>query len=223
MTETSETLVQGSPAWRELRLGKITVSRFGDVLTQPKGKAAREAGELSETAKSYLLDLVAEILTGQDQGPPTTWAMQWGIDNEPAARQLYSKVTGLEVQQIGFLAHPQEPMIGGSPDGLVGDDGGVEIKCPANTRIHLGYMLDGELPKEHVPQVQGHLWLSERDWWDFLSYDRRIVGPDSLRLALWRHHVHRDEAYIANLQRAVFAFRDTLLETLCKLKVGGKS
>ena len=210
---TAEPIVQGSAAWRVLRLGKITASQFSDVLAQPRvqGKG---------TAHSYLLDLVAEILTGQDQGPPTTWVMQWGTDNEPGARQVYSELTGLEVQEVGFLTHPEEPMVGGSPDGLVGDDGGLEIKCPANTRIHLGYMLGGELPKEHIAQVQGHLWISGRQWFDFVSYDPRIKD---LRLALWRLRVQRDEAYIAKLEKAVFAFRDALMETLCNLKIGGNS
>lgn len=235
MGDTPEALVQGSPEWREFKLGKISASRFGDILTEPKSKTAREKGELSATAKSYLLDLVAETLTGQDQGPPTTWAMQWGIDCEPAARELYSELTGLEVRQVGFVTHPTEPMIGGSPDGLVGPrkipfadpskgpDGGLEIKCPANTRIHLGYMLGGVLPKEHIPQVQGHIWLNDCEWWDFVSYDPRIKGPGTLRLALWRLAVPRDEPYIKALERKVFAFRDVLLETLCNLKIGGQS
>jgi hypothetical protein len=222
VSETAETIVQGSFEWRQERLGKITVSEFDGLLAQPRNKADREAGKLSKSAQSYLLDLVAEILTGQEQGPPTTWAMQWGIDNEPAARQVYAERMGCEVQEVGFLAHPDEPMIGGSPDGLVGDDGGLEIKCPANTAIHLGYMLDGVLPTEYVAQVHGHLWITGRKWWDFVSYDPRIKGPDTLRLALWRYRVYRDEEYIRNLARKVFAFRDLLLETLIQLKIGGR-
>ena len=125
--ERSETLVQGSPAWRELRLGKITASRFKDVLTEPRSKADKEAGKLSVTAQSYQLELGAEILTGLDDSLPPTRAMEWGTENEPAARQLYSRVTGLEVREVGFVEHPLDPMIGGSPDGLVGRLGGIEV------------------------------------------------------------------------------------------------
>ena len=218
MDSQSQTIVQGSPAWREFKLGKVSASRFKVVLTEAKTKAARERGELSVAANKYMLELGAEILTKQDQGIPATWAMQWGIDNEPAARDLYSELMGVEVKQVGFVSHPDEPMIGGSPDGLVGDNGGLEIKCPANTGVHLAYILGGELPKEHVAQVQGHLWISGRSWWDFVSYDPRIKD---LRLALWQLRIHRDEPYIANLENAVFAFRDKLLETLCELKISG--
>jgi len=215
-----EALVQGTPEWKEMRLGKITASRFADVLTRPRSKADRLRGDLSATAQSYLLDLVAEHLTGEEQGPPTTWAMQWGIDCEPAAKEVYAELTGQEVQEVGFLAHPEEPMIGGSPDGLVGEKGGLEIKCSANTRIHLGYMLEGILPTQYAVQVQGLLWLTGRQWWDFVSYDPRIKGPGSLPLALWRLRVERDGDYIETLAAAVFAFRDKLLETLLKLKMG---
>ncbi len=209
------TFAQRSVEWREARLGKITASRFADILTQPRGKADRENGVLSQTAKSYMLDVVAEILTGQDQGPRITLAMQWGIDCEPAACDVYAERIGLELREVGFLPHPDEPIIGGSPDRLVGDDGGLEVKCPFNTRIHLGYALDGVVPKEHLPQVQGLMWITGRQWWDFVTYDPRI---DSLELAMLRIRVERDESEIQRLAEAVFAFRDRLLETLCKLK-----
>jgi hypothetical protein len=223
VTETNAEIVQGSEEWRALRLGKITASRFSDVLTQPKTKADRVAGKLSQTADSYMLEVLAEHLTGEDQSPPPTWAMKRGTAVEPDARDLYSYLTGMDVEEVGFWTHHDEPMIGGSPDGLVGTEGGIEIKCPANTRIHLGYMLGGVLPKDHIAQVQGHMWLGRRPWWDFVSYDPRItdksVGHASLPLALWVHRVYRDEPYITKLQQAVFAFRDRLLETLCELKL----
>ena len=207
---------QGLPAWHAARLGKVTASRFKDVMTQPRSKAAREAGELSGTARSYMLELVAESLTGEAQGiTKPTAAMQWGTDNEPAARSLYERRTGTAVRQVGFISHPLHESIGGSPDGLVGEFSGVEIKCPFNTAIHLGYILGRELPKDHVAQVQGLLWITGRDWWDFVSYDPRIRD---LNLALWVHRVERDADYIDRLDKAVFAFLDTYLETLCTLK-----
>lgn len=220
-TETNGEIVQGTEAWRELRRGKITASRFADVLTQPKTKAAKAAGELSQTARSYMLDILADILSPKyDHEPPTTRDMEWGTEHEPAARELYETQRGVEVKEIPFWSHPEEPMIGGSPDGLVGEDGGIEIKCPARVRIHLGYIDDDVLPKDHVAQVQGHMWLGGREWWDFVSYHPWI--PE-LRRALWVHRVYRDEAYIKKLEQAVFAFHNNLLKTLyeLKLKTGG--
>jgi len=216
MVSDAATLVQGTPEWKEARLGKFTASRFAEPMTQPKTKAAREAGELSQTARSYMLEVLAEQLTRQEKDTYTTKAMKWGINNEPDARDVYEARTGLEVTEVGFVTHPEEPMIGGSPDGLVGEDGGIEIKCPFNSSVHLEYMLGGVLPKAHVPQVQGLMWITGRRWWDFVSFDPRI--PPKLGLALWRLRVERDEEYIEDLERAVFAFRDKLQETLCRLK-----
>ena len=217
MTTDTAALEQGSPAWHAARLGKITASRFADVMTQPRSKKAREAGEFSGSACTYMLDLAAEILTGQSQEHRTTAAEQWGLDHEPAARTLYERLMGCEVQRVGFIEHPLDAMIGGSPDGLVGDNGGVEIKCPFNPAIHLAYVLAGRLPKDHVAQVQGHMWITGRTWWDFVSYCPNFNGPGSLKLALWRLRVYRDLEFIGRLDEAVFAFRDRLLETLAKL------
>ena len=213
-------LKQGSDEWRRARLGKITASRFSDVLVQPRSKAAREAGELSGSARSYMLDILAEILTGESQDDFTSKATQWGNDWEPVACDVYAELTGLEVQEVGFVQHPDEPMIGGSPDRLIGDDGLLEVKCPYNTRVHLGYLIDGVLPKEHTAQVQGGLWFAKRKWAHFLSYTPHV---GNLALATFLVRVERDEAYIRNLAEAVFRFRDTLLETLCRIKSrGGK-
>lgn len=264
MTDTAA-LEQGSPAWINARLGKVTASRFADVMTQPRSKSVpvldddglkivlglddervfkkdgkprqtgdeslgytlltkevREPGELSGTARTYMLDLAAETLTGQSQEPRTTPAMQWGIDHEPAARELYEQRMGCKVQRVGFIEHPLDAMVGGSPDGLVDDTGGIEIKCPYNPAIHLGYVLGGVMPEEHVAQVQGHMWITGRLWWDFVSYYPNFEGPGSLRLVLWRLRVFRDLEFIKRLDEAVFAFRDRLLETLCTLKTGGQ-
>jgi len=207
-------MIQGSREWEEARLGRITASRFSDVLVQPRGKEARDRGELSQTAESYMLDVIAETLTGQSQGPRTTLAMQWGIDNEPAAADVYEDITGDSVDEVGFIQIPNEP-IGGSPDRLIGADGGLEIKCPFNTRIHLSYIQAGVLPKNHAAQVYGLLWITGREWWDFVSYDPRIAD---LKLAFWRLRVYRDAAYIERIEKAVYNFRDKMLETLCQLK-----
>lgn len=214
MTGT-ESLRQGSIEWKEERRGKVTASRFKDILTQPRAKRDKEQGNLSATSQSYLLDVVAEILTGQSQDPPVTTAMLWGTDCEPAAVDVYANLTGTEPQEVGFVTHPDEPMIGGSPDRLIGDDGGLEVKCPFNTRVHLGYRLAGVLPADHEAQVQGLLWITGRKWWDFVSFDPRVKDFD---LGVFRVRVERDEERIGWIAEAVFAFRDKLLETSCALK-----
>jgi putative phage-type endonuclease len=222
MTPSTETidpalLIQGSPEWHAARMGRITASRFADVLTQPRSEANREAGNLSATAESYMLDLVAEALTGEPQGPRENEAMRWGHLYEPEARAVYSELTGWDVTEVGFIVHPDLPEVGGSPDGLVDDgdgSGGIEIKCPFNTRIHLGYMLAGELPKQHIAQVQGLLWITDSDWWDFVSYDPRCDWPTSM----FRVRAYRDGAYIEKLAKSVVNFRDRLLEALCTIK-----
>lgn len=214
---------QRSEEWRRARLGKITASRFADVLTEPRSKAARENGELSGTATSYLLDILAEILTGTAQEPPTTKAMEWGNQWEGIAAEVYGELTGRAVKEVGFVTHPTEPMIGGSPDRLVDDDGLLEIKCPYNTRIHLGYVLGGVLPAEHTAQVQGNLWVTGRKWADFISYDPRISGDASLAMAFFVHRVVRDDAFIGILAQRVLAFRDHVLEALCTIKKRGGS
>lgn len=205
---------QGSQAWHDARLGKVTASRFADVLP-----ASRTTSRWSKTAQSYMMDQLAERWTQSPQGPRENEAMRWGHTWEPEAVKVYAADQGLtcyeggtpppwDVNQVGFIDHPTEKYIGGSPDRLVGDDGGLEIKCPFNTRVHLEYYLGGGMPKEHVAQVQGLLWITGWEWWDFCSYDHRI--PD-YKLALFRVRVERDEPYIDKLSAKVIAFRDALL------------
>jgi hypothetical protein len=207
-------LIQGSADWEAARIGRITGSRFADILTQPRSKKDKEAGALSKTAESYMLDVIAERLTGEAQEAPIPQRyVEWGHEHEPHARVVYEDLTGSEVKQIGLLAHPDDLNIAGSPDGLVGADGGLEIKCPYNSRVHLGYLLGGVLPKEYEAQVHGYIWMSGRDWWDFVSFDPRFVDA-GLHVALFRVRVLRDDDWCARLDEAVFAFRDKLEETL---------
>lgn len=198
---------QGSPEWHAKRLGKVTASRFADVLTQPRAKAAKERGDVSATARSYMLDLLAEKWTLKPQGPPENAAMRHGTQMEPSAVAMYEAVTGCTCQAVGFVDHATEKGIGCSPDRLIGEDGGLEIKCPMNARIHLEYYLGGVVPKDHIAQVQGGLWITGRKWWDFASYHEDIQDT---KLALFVVRVYRDEDYIAELSDRVVAFRDAL-------------
>jgi predicted phage-related endonuclease len=214
---------QGSAEWHEQRLGYVTASRFADVMTNPRSAADKPprlshshrladktdkiAGKMSKTARSYMLDLLAERLTRVPQGPRENEAMRWGNEHEAAAVEVYEALTGLSCKKVGFRALPLEKWIGGSADRLVGRPGGLEIKCPFNTRVHLEYWLAGALPKDHVAQVQGLMWITGRGWWDFCSFDPRIADT---RLAFFRVRVERDDDYISELSTRVLAFRDAL-------------
>jgi hypothetical protein len=127
--------------------------------------------------------------------------MQHGTEFEPQARMEYEARTGAMVEQVGFLHHPTIALCGGSPDGLVDEDGGLEIKCPYNSANHLQCFLTG-MPEEHIPQVQGLMWITGRQWWDFVSYDPRM--PDHLKL--YQSRIERDDEYIATLEKAVREF-----------------
>ena len=203
-------LIQGSDEWRQARCGMITASRFKDLLTQPRAKRDKEAGNLSKTATTYMLELAGETITGCPKYTPTTPAMKHGNDWEPDARALYATLQGVEVRQVGFVYHPTEPLVGGSPDGLVGDAGGTEIKCPYNTAVHFGYILNGH--HEHEAQNQGNIWINNAEWWDFITYDPRVNPLVPLGIKITR--VYRDQAFIDRLQTAVHNFRDRLEGTI---------
>lgn len=200
---------QGSEDWHALRLARITASRFKDIMTDPRSKADKDAGALSDTARSYMMELLGEALTGVRPGFSNA-ATEWGIDNEPFAIAEYESHAGVVVEQVGIVSHGR---VSGSPDGLIAHDGGIEVKCPFNPRIHDETLLDG-MPKGHIPQVQGYMWLAERDWWDFVSFDPRIDGHKRLYV----QRIERDDAYIKRLAGKVDAFREQLEAALFRLE-----
>lgn len=165
---------QRSEEWHKLRMGRFTCSEIHKLMTEPRSKIAKEAGELSETAKTYVMEKVAETITGhrhEISGPALAWGEEW----EPYAKTMYEQVFDM-VQEIGFL---HDDYLGGSPDGLVGEKGGIEIKCPFNQGVHLANLLltpetfKAER-KEYYWQIQGYLKLTGRDWFDFVSFDHRF-------------------------------------------------
>ncbi len=208
---------QGSEQWHKDRLGKVTASEFEKLLKNPQAKKDREAGKFAKTAQTYMRELIAEVLTGEAKDTPTTKAMEWGHTQEPFAVKAYEARTGNVCTEVGFVDHPTESRVGGSPDRLVGDDGGLEIKCPYNSGNHIGYLLDGVLPDEHEAQVQGSIWINKRKWWDFGSYDPRIADPN---LGLFIVHVERDDDYIDHLRDRVGAFRDQMIAKLKTIMKG---
>ncbi|MDO9364643.1 MAG: YqaJ viral recombinase family protein [Sphingopyxis sp.] len=191
---------QGTPEWLAARAGKVTASRVADVLAKTKtGPGAGRA--------NYMAELIAERLTGAPAERFANAAMQWGTDKEPEARSLYAFLTDAEVEQVGFIEHPEIAMCGASPDGLVGPDGMVEIKCP-NTATHIDTLLGQIVPTKYITQMQWQMAVTGRQWCDFASYDPRM--PDSMRLFVQR--VARDDQFIEHTSQEVVAFLEELSE-----------
>lgn len=160
---------QGSQEWFSARCGWATASRISDILAKTKSG-------VSASRKNYMAQLVAERLSGTCAEGYSNAAMQWGTEQEPQARLAYELSTGREVTQIGFVDHPRIPMSGASPDGLVGDDGLVEIKCP-NTATHIDTLLSEKIDSKYITQMQWQMLCTDRQWCDFVSYDPRLPSP----------------------------------------------
>ena len=197
---------QRTDEWFSARLGKVTASRIADVCARTK--TGWGAGR-----KNYMAELVAERLTGTRQEGFTNAAMQWGTDQEPEARIAYEFYRDASVAEAGFIPHPSIAETGASPDGLVGDDGLVEIKAP-NTATHLETLLGAELPQKYFYQIQWQLACTGRQWCDFVSFDPRL--PESMRLHVER--VKREDAVIAALEKDVTDFLNELRDTVHRLK-----
>lgn len=198
MTDNSK-LIQGSPEWHAARCGKITGSRFRDVLSKGGGV----------TRAKYLRELLLERKTGICVGGYFDKNMANGRNIEPQARMYYEKVTGFKVEQVGFIDHPLEQYrgyVGASPDGLIGDDGGLEIKCPL-PETHLEYITKNVLPSIYRPQIQGNMWVTGRKWWDFESFDPRV--PEQPYFCI---RVQCDQPYINKLAAAVDEFIQEMVE-----------
>lgn len=196
---------QGTDEWRALRLGKVTASRVADAIARTKtGWGASRA--------NYMAELIAERLTGIAADHHISEAMQWGADTESQARAAYSFYADSDVVEVGFIEHPRIPMTGASPDGFVGNDGLVECKCP-NTATHIDTLLGAPIPAKYVTQMQWQLACTNRQWCDWVSYDPRLPGS----MQLFVQHVPRDDAMIADLEKAVSDFLAELDRKVCAL------
>ena len=191
---------QGSEAWYAARAGIPTASEFDTVLAKGKG------GGESKTRRTYMLKLIGERLTKEPMWSYANEHMERGKEMEAEARSLYSLVSDLEPVQIGFMRRGDA---GASPDSLVGNDGLLEIKTKL-AHLQLDVLLNDELPSEHRAQCQGQLWISQREWVDFVSY-----WPG---LPLFAKRVFRDEDYIKRLAEAVRAFNAEMEETIAKVQ-----
>lgn len=195
-------MIQGSEEWKALRLGKVTASRVADVIAKTKsGYSASRA--------NYMAQLIAERLTGTLAETYINAAMQHGTDTEPEARAAYEFYQGVTVEEIAFVPHPKIDQAGCSPDGLVGDDGLVEIKCP-NTATHLDTLLGQSVPSKYEAQMQFQMACTGRQWCDFVSYDPRM--PENMRVFVKR--LNRDDRRIKEIEGEIASF---LLEMAVKL------
>jgi len=201
---------QRTEEWFAARMGKVTASRVADVIAKTKTG-------YSTSRENYLAQLVCEVLTGKPAESFTNAAMQWGVDQEPLARAAYESHQNVLVDEVGFLTHPTIWQSGASPDGLVGELGMVEIKCP-NTATHIDTLLTQTVPGKYNTQMQWQMACAKRHWCDFVSFDPRM--PTDLQLFVKR--VEYDPPYVAMLEKEVMSFLndlDSKVKQLNELKV----
>ena len=193
-----ELIEQRSDAWFAARIGKVTASRVADVLAKTKTG-------YSASRDNYMAQLVCERLTNQKADGFTNSAMQWGTETEPLARLSYEVANNVLVDEVGFVPHPSIIMAGASPDGLVGDNGLLEIKCP-NTATHIETLLSQTVPGKYNTQMQFQMACTGREWCDFVSFDNRL--PEELQLFVKR--VPRDNMYIRLMEDEIVKFLNEL-------------
>lgn len=189
--------MQQTPEWYAARLGKVTASSVHKVLARTKtGYGADRA--------NYLTQLVLERVTGTKADSYTNAAMQWGIDQEPFARAAYEAAKGLLVDEVGFVQHPTIAMAGASPDGLVGDDGMVEIKCPDSKTALECWLSEDPVESKYFAQMQWQMRCADRAWCDYVVFDPRMP----IKAQLFIHRVNRNDTWIKVTEMEVEKFLD---------------
>jgi YqaJ-like viral recombinase domain len=190
-------------AFLQARCGSLGASKVREAFSRLK-----RGGERTKAAEELMYEIAAERLTGVPAKRVN--AMWWGTQHEEEARSSYAFLTNLPVVKVGPIPHPTIANAHASPDSLVGDDGGVEFKCPTSA-THLKTLLADAIPEEHLPQIHWNMACSGRAWWDFVSYDPRF--PEGLQF--FQQRVMRDETAIASMEAEAAAF---LAELENKLK-----
>lgn len=198
---------QGTQEWHDARLGRVTASRIADVMASGRG------GKPSATRANYRAQLVVERLTGVASEGFTSAAMQHGTETEPQARATYTLDTFNTVDQVGFVPHPSIEMAGASPDGLIGSDGLIEIKCP-NSATHIATLRGAAIDDKYVKQMMFQMACTGRKWCDFVSFDPRL--PEEMQMHVRR--VPADPEQIAEIEAAVSAFLVEVEEELADLR-----
>lgn len=197
---------QRSDEWYQTRLGKVTASKIADVVAKTKTG-------YSASREKYKAQLICERLTGRKAESFTNAAMQRGVDLEPIARQMYELETGFDVHEIAFAPHPKISHSGASPDGLVGDDGLIEIKCP-ETHTHIDFLRKKQPKHEYLLQMQWQMACTGRKWCDFVSYDDRL--PE--HLAYQSIRIERDDVLITGLEMEVIKFLAEIDDDIAELE-----
>ena len=185
---------QGTPEWHQLRLGKVTASRVADILSRTKTGP-------SASRQNYLIELALQRVTKTIEESYTNAAMEWGTQTEPQARVAYEVKTGNFVDQVAFIDHPTIAQFGCSPDGVVGDSGLIEIKCP-NSSTHWSYIKDNEPPKKYFIQMQAQMAVTGAKWCDFVSFDPRMPERSQLLIV----NVPRDPEFILYMEAEIRLF-----------------
>lgn len=201
MLEIYNDIEQGTEQWRKIRCGLPTASMFKAILAKGEGK----------TRKSYLHRLAAEIVTGEPMESFSSGAMDRGRQMEEEARNFYSFLSDADTQLVGFVRNGKK---GASPDSFVGSDGLLEIKTQRGDLL-VETLFKGGFPSEHIAQVQGQLWVSERSWCDLIVYWPGM--PPFIKRA------NRDDAYIKTLSAAVDQFNEELAAIVEKIKSYGEA
>ena len=200
---------QRTDEWFKSRLGKATASRIADIIAKTKTGP-------SASRENYAVQLVLERITQSKGESYSNAAMQWGTETEPLARQAYELKRGLFVDEVGFIDHPTIANSGASPDGLVGTDGLVEIKCP-NSATHMETLVTRKIPQKYIPQMTWQMACTGRSWCDFVSFDPRF--PEHLQIFIER--IEYDPTYVRMLELEVTQFLDEVekkVEILRKMK-----
>lgn len=193
-TEDRVAVQQGTPEWHQLRLGKVTASRVADILAKTKTGP-------SASRNNYLIELALQQVTKTIEESYQNEAMQWGTQTEPQARVAYEVATGNFVDQVAFVNHPNIAGFGCSPDGLVGNDGLIEIKCP-NSATHWSYIKANKPPEKYIIQMQAQMAVTGAKWCDFVSFDPRM--PERSQLLIVR--VPRDSEFILFMEAEIKQF-----------------
>lgn len=199
--------MQRDDAWYSMRCGRFTASRFAKLMAMTKSGP-------SASRKNLIAEIVAERITGKCVQGFTNAAMQRGIEMEDEARTAYQMLTGEFVEEIDFIVHPDLDFVGASPDGLIGSDGMVELKCPDSMGKHLDAIQNNAHAQEYKWQIQGQLWVAGREWNDAVSYDPRWPMP----MDVICKRVYRDEKAIAELEAACIEANEEINEIIKGLR-----
>ena len=196
---------QRSEEWFAARCGKVTASRVADIMARTKTGP-------SASRENYLAQLVCERMTGKPAESYSNAAMAWGTEQEPFARAAYESVKDVLVEEVGFVPHPSFSEAGASPDGLVGEFGLVEIKCP-NTATHIQTLLEQKVPEKYITQMQWQMACTQRHWCDYVSFDPRMA--EGLQLFIKR--VEFDPVYVGKLDKEIINFLLDLEDKITQL------